>query len=86
MSKPELSDPITLRLPVEILREIEQVAEALDRTRSWVMVRALRRYLASEGLDIVKAIEGKRQIETDRSHDLDVVMREIEMLADGKAA
>ncbi len=37
----DLSDPISLRLPVEMLKSIERVAEASDRTRSWVIVRAL---------------------------------------------
>lgn len=86
MSKPELSDPITLRLPVDVLREIEQVAEALDRTRSWVMVRALKRYIASEGRDVLAAIEGRRQIASGQSHDMDDVLREIEAIAEGKAA
>jgi predicted transcriptional regulator len=45
----ELSDPISMRLPVDVLEAIERVAEATDRNRSWVMVRALRRYLATEG-------------------------------------
>lgn len=86
MSKPELSDPITLRLPVDILREIEQVAEALDRTRSWVMVRALKRYIAAEGRDVLAAIEGRRQIEAGQSYDMDDVLKEIEAIADGRAA
>lgn len=86
VSKPELSDPITLRLPVDILREIEQVAEALDRTRSRVMVRALKRYIASEGHDVLAVIEGRRQIEVGQSFDMDDVLKEIEAIADGRAA
>src|SRR5258708_7623012 len=49
----ELSDPISLRLPVDTLAAIEQVAKATDRTRSWVIVRALRRYLLTEGAQIL---------------------------------
>jgi predicted transcriptional regulator len=34
MPKQELSNPITLRLPLEVLREIDGIAEATDRMRS----------------------------------------------------
>ncbi|WP_262032013.1 CopG family ribbon-helix-helix protein [Microvirga sp. Mcv34] len=86
MPKPELSDPITLRLPVEVLREIEGIAEATDRTRSWVMVRALKLYLAGEGKDILAAVEGRKQIAGGQSHDMEDVLNEIETIANGKAA
>lgn len=49
MSKPVLSDPITLRLPLDVLADIEAVAKATERTRSWIMVRAMRYYLLNEG-------------------------------------
>ncbi|MBQ0819323.1 ribbon-helix-helix protein, CopG family [Microvirga sp. HBU67558] len=86
MPKPELSDPITLRLPLEVLREIEGIAEATDRTRSWVMVRALKLYLAGEGKDILAAVEGRKQIASGQSHDMEDVLNEIETIANGKAA
>src|SRR5580700_11258665 len=60
--KVELSEPISLRLPVDTLAAIEKVAEACDRTRSWVIVRALRRYLMTEGSQILDVIEGRAQI------------------------
>ncbi|HEY0855204.1 MAG TPA: ribbon-helix-helix domain-containing protein, partial [Devosia sp.] len=53
MSKPELSDPITLRIPLDLLDDIERIAGAIDRSRSWVMVRALRLYLAAEGEEVL---------------------------------
>jgi predicted transcriptional regulator len=86
MAKRELSDPIALRLPVEILRDIEAIAEVTDRTRSWVMVRALKLYLASEGRDILAAVEGRRQIAVGQSHDMDDLLGEIDAIADDKVA
>ncbi|WP_152016488.1 MULTISPECIES: CopG family transcriptional regulator [unclassified Bosea (in: a-proteobacteria)] len=86
MPKLELSDPITLRLPADVLRDIEQVGQALDRTRSWVMVRALKLYLASEGRDVLAIIEGRRQIAAGQSHDMDDVLREIEAIVEGRVA
>ena len=80
MAQPELSDPISLRLPVGVLTDIERIAVASERTRSWVIVRALRRYLASEGAEILDAIEGRAQIKAGNGHDLDDVIAEIETI------
>lgn len=63
MSKPVLSDPIALRLPVDLLQEIEAIAAASERTRSWVMVRAMRLYVKGEGqetLELAQAIQEVR--------------------------
>ena len=84
MPQQELSDPITLRLPLGVLREIEEIAEATDRTRSWIMVRALKLYLAGEGRDILAAIEGRKQIASGHSHDMDDVLDEIEIIVTGE--
>lgn len=86
MPKPELSDPVALRLPVDVLSDIESIAAACERTRSWVMVRALRQYLAGEGRDILAAMEGRRQIDAGQSHDGDAVLAEIDAIAKGRAA
>ncbi len=86
MSKPKLSDPIAIRIPLEVLAQIEAVAAATERTRSWVIVRALRYYLGAEGAEILAAIEGRRQIAEGDSHDMDDVIAELDAIADGKAA
>lgn len=86
MSKRELSDPVALRLPVDVLADIEAIAETCDRTRSWVMVRALRLYLAGEGAEILAIRKGRAQIADGETHDLDEVMRELEAIVAGKAA
>ena len=86
MAKQELSDPIALRIPVEVLEQIEAVAAATERTRTWVMVRAMKQYLAGEGHDVLAAIEGRRQLGEGKGYDMDDVIDEIEAIADGKAA
>lgn len=83
----ELSEPVSLRLPVDVLKDIETVAAASDRTRSWVMVRALKRYLATEGQDILAIAHGKQQIADSDAHDMETVIEEIEaVIRSGKAA
>ncbi|NGO52922.1 CopG family ribbon-helix-helix protein [Allomesorhizobium camelthorni] len=86
MPKPTLSDPITIRLPEEVLAAIEQVAETCDRTRSWVMVRALKMYLASEGADILAVRKGREQVANGDIHDMDDVLQEIYDTVDRKVA
>jgi predicted transcriptional regulator len=76
----ELSDPISLRLPAEILAAVEQIATATDRNRSWVIVRALRRYLMTEGAQILDVVEGRAQIAAGEVHDMDDVLDEVERI------
>ncbi len=82
----DLSNPITLRLPVDILQKTETIAAASERSRSGVIVRALRHYLAAEGADILKAMEGQRQLDAGESETLDAVIEDIESIVRGDAA
>ncbi|PYE90096.1 CopG family ribbon-helix-helix protein [Phyllobacterium leguminum] len=86
MTKPNLSNPITIRLPEEILAAIEQIAETCDRPRSWVMVRALKTYLASEGADILAVKKGREQVAGGDVHDMDDVLEEIHQIVNRKVA
>lgn len=86
MAKQPLSGPIPLRVPVDVLADIEKIAEASDRSRSWVMVRALRLYLASEGADILNVVKGREAIAAGDDHDMDDVLGEIEEIVRGKVA
>ena len=82
----ELSKPLTLRLPVDVLEKIEKIAAASDRSRSWVIVRALRHYLASEGADILRIADGVGEVEAGDMQDFDAVLGEIERIVRGDAA
>ncbi len=76
MSKAELSDPIALRVPVDVLADIEKIAKVSERTRSWVIVRALRLYLASEGADCLAILRGREEAAEGGGHDSDDVIAE----------
>jgi len=86
MPKPNLSDPITMRLPEDVLAAIEQIAETCDRTRSWVVVRALKLYLASEGADILAVRKGRDQVAEGDVQDMDEVLGEIHKIVNRKVA
>jgi len=73
-----LSDPIALRVPSDILSEIERIAKVTERSRSWVIVRAMKAYLTTEGRDILDAAEGREQIARGEAADLDKVLDELD--------
>ncbi|MDX3928806.1 MAG: CopG family transcriptional regulator [Shinella sp.] len=82
----KLSDPITMRLPLDVLSEIEEIAEICDRTRSWVLVRALKSYLASEGREIMELARARRDIDEGKGYDLDDIVEELEAIIKDAAA
>ncbi|SDG45520.1 CopG family ribbon-helix-helix protein [Bosea robiniae] len=84
MSKAELSDPIALRVPVDVLADIEKIAAASERTRSWVIVRALGLYLAGEGADCLAILRGREEAAAGGGHDADDVVVELESIMRGK--
>jgi len=52
--------PISVRLPAELVERLDKVAAIMERPRSWVILDAVREYLADEGqevLDIQAGIE-----------------------------
>jgi len=75
--KPVLSDPITLRVPQDILEDIEKIAEATERSRSWVIVRALKYYLMSEGNDVLQILKGEEQIANGECMDAEEFFAEL---------
>jgi predicted transcriptional regulator len=86
MAKEQLSDPIAIRLPVDVLAAIEEIAETTERTRSWVIVRALKTYLLNEGADILAFRRGRAEMADGQSEDIDDVIRDLERIVAGKAA
>lgn len=86
MSKAELSDPIALRIPLDVLNDIEKIAGASERSRSWVIVRALKLYLAGEGADCLAILRGREEAAAGGGHDADEVLAELEGIIRGKVA
>lgn len=82
----ELSDPLTLRLPVDVLKDIETIAAACERTRSWVIVRALKAYLMAEGGEVLDIVKARAEMLAGESYDLDDILAEVDAILEGKAA
>ncbi len=86
MTKPTLSDPITLRIPEDVLADIETIAQATERSRSWVIVRALRTYLQQEGAEILAYRRGLDEVASGEVEDLDEVVKDLKRIASDKVA
>ena len=86
MPKPQLSSPVPIRLPIEVLADIERIADVCERTRSWVMVRALRHYLAGEGADILAVMRGRQQAAAGDVQEMEDLLKEVEAVIRGDAA
>lgn len=82
----DLSDPLTLRLPRDLLADIEQIARACDRSRSWVIVRALKAYLAAEGGEVLDIARARAELADGGGVDGDALIAEIEALVKERAA
>jgi len=86
MTKPVLSDPIALRVPVDVLADIEAIAKTAERSRSWVMVRAMRYYLLNEGADILEIEQARQGMRQGKFQDMDDLLDELETLNKDDAA
>ena len=84
--KQNLSDPLTLRIPVDVLADVEAIAEVTERSRSWIIVRALRAYLKNEGADILAYRKGGQEIDAGDVEDFDKILAEMDHIASNKVA
>jgi len=76
----------TMRIPVDVLSEIEDIARACNRSRSWVFVRALKTYLAAEGREILDVDAARRELTHSEGVDLETLIGEIEATTKDAAA
>jgi predicted transcriptional regulator len=82
----ELSDPLTMRLPVDLLKDIETIAKACERSRSWVIVRALKAYLMAEGGEVLDIVRARAELMAGEGIDADDLIAEIDEIIRGEAA
>ncbi len=58
-----VSSHVSLRVPGDVIAAFDRLAAALDRPRSWVMLRALRQYLEDEGAEIFEDLESIAELD-----------------------
>jgi predicted transcriptional regulator len=70
------SIPVSLRVPTDLIETLDKIAATLERSRSWVMLRALRHYIADEGQEILDVQEGIAEAERGELVPTDDVLAE----------
>jgi len=69
---------VSLRVPSELVDTFDRIAEALERPRSWVMVRALRQYVEDgEGAEIEADTESIAELDRGESAPFEDSIRKV---------
>ena len=58
-----MTSHISLRVPNDVIEAFDRIASALERPRSWVMLRALRQYLENEGREVEEDTESIAELD-----------------------
>jgi len=74
------STDVTLNLPTDLVERFDKLAAAMDRPRSWVMLRAMRQYLEAEGAEIEEDMESIAQLDRDEFEPFENSLKEIEQI------
>jgi len=72
--------PVSLRVPADMLESIDKVAKSVERPRSWVILRALRFYLADEGQEFLDIQEGIDELDRGEGIPSEQVWAELEAM------
>ena len=78
MSEGTNAAPVSIRMPADIIETLDKIAAALERPRSWVILRAIRRYLADEGQEVLDVQEGIAEADRGEVFDFDEVLAELD--------
>jgi predicted transcriptional regulator len=72
------SMPVSLRVPSDLIETLDKIAAALQRPRSWVMLRALRQYVADEGQEVLDVQEGIAELDRGEGIPIEDVLAEMD--------
>jgi predicted transcriptional regulator len=78
--------PVSIRVPADVVERLDKVAAILERPRSWVILRAIRQYLADEGKEVLDVQEGIEELERGEGIPIEDVLAEMdEIIAKAEA-
>jgi predicted transcriptional regulator len=78
--------PVSIRIPADVVESLDKVAALLERPRSWVILRAIRQYLADEGQEVLDVQEGIEEAERGECVPIEEVLAEMdEIIASAEA-
>ena len=70
--------PISVRLPADIVEKLDKVAAIMERPRSWVILDAIREYLADEGQEVLDIQAGIEEADRGETVPFEEVLAEME--------
>jgi predicted transcriptional regulator len=65
----ELGRVITAKLPDELVSQMDEVAERIDRSKSWIVREAVSQWLADEQRRYELTLEGLKEVDEGRMID-----------------
>jgi predicted transcriptional regulator len=78
------SSHVSLRVPSDLIEAFDKLAAALERPRSWVMVRALRHYVEEgEGAEIAEDTESIAELDRGEIVSSDDMWRSVKEIISG---
>ena len=73
-----MTSHVSLRVPNDVVEAFDRIAAALERPRSWIMLRALRQYLdEGEGREIEEDTESIAELDRGESGPLEDSIRKL---------
>ena len=73
-----MTSHVSLRVPNDVVEAFDRIAAALERPRSWIMLRALRQYLdEGEGREIEQDTESIAELDRGESGPLEDSIRKL---------
>lgn len=69
---------ISIRLPANLYEALGTIAEAAERDRTWVILRALKQYMQEEGAELLEVAAGVAALDRGEGVDFDEVVTEAE--------
>lgn len=83
MSNSEM-ETISIRVPADLLEQIDIIATETERSRNFLIVRALRTFMMNEGKDLMNHIIGKEQLARGERCTADEVIELMERIIAGQ--
>ncbi len=78
MPEGSVSMPVSLRIPADLIETLDKVAAAMERPRSWVILRAIRRYLADGGQEALDVREGIAELDRGEGIPIEDILAEMD--------
>jgi len=77
---------VSLRIPTDVLADIDRIATITERSRSWVIVRATKTYLRDEGRRVVDTSAARARLPKTETSELDSLIADLRAATDEEGA